>query len=360
MKILLNGATGGTNFGDFLFAKIFHEEAVSLIGGDNVFWYDSRYCLSNYFKKQLKCNSRKHKLSDIDALVCISGGYFCGNDTTLRLSIIRYLRYFHLCIRCIIRKIPIAIIGVDVAKHKFNIIDKIQKFILKRAELVVVRNRESLDQLRVYGVENPICTADTAHVMTSDFFSDCVVQNDVVQLKGKKMFFHVQPSKMRDAEKLVPVIDYFLLSHPEYSVVVGMDQYWGDDDFLEEFVKRFSSKNVVINHFYDPIALCKVLDTMDVIVTPKLHVGIVGATLSKSVISFSCHTEKITRFYRQIGEEKRTLSMEYFSETKAFDMLEKYHAIPIVVSDDILKMAQSNLDYFKNFISNLSSKKAKS
>lgn len=357
MKILLNGATGGSNFGDFLFAKIFQEETAAIVGENNVLWYDSRYSLSNYFKEHMKCHSRKHKLSDIDALICISGGYFCGNDTTVRHIVIRYLSYFHLCIRCIIRKIPIAIIGVDVAKHKFNIMDKIQKFILQRADLVVVRNGESLEQLRIYGVENPICTADTAHVITSDFFSNCKVQDDIIKLSGRKMFFHIQPSQMREAEKMIPVINRFISVHPEYSVVIGADQYWGEDNFLVEFSKKIASKNVVINHFYDPVELCKVLDMMDLIVTPKLHVGIVGATLSKSVVSFSCHTEKISRFYRQLGEDGRSLSMANFSEEKAFDVLEKYHATPLFVSDDVVKMAQSNLNYLKCFLSNVSGKR---
>ena len=48
MKILLNGATGGTNFGDFLFAEAFQKEVGSLIGEDNVYWYDSRYSLSDF------------------------------------------------------------------------------------------------------------------------------------------------------------------------------------------------------------------------------------------------------------------------------------------------------------------------
>ena len=33
MKILLNGATGGTNFGDFLFAEAFQQKVGNLVGG---------------------------------------------------------------------------------------------------------------------------------------------------------------------------------------------------------------------------------------------------------------------------------------------------------------------------------------
>lgn len=43
MKILLNGATAGTNFGDFLFAEAFQQEVSKLVCEDNVYWYESRY-----------------------------------------------------------------------------------------------------------------------------------------------------------------------------------------------------------------------------------------------------------------------------------------------------------------------------
>lgn len=353
MKILLNGATGGTNFGDFLFAKIFHEKVVSLVGEENVFWYDSRYCLSTFFKKHLKCNSRKHKLSDIDALVCISGGYFCGNDKSWKNYVIRYLMYFHLCIRCILRRIPIAIIGVEVAKSKSKIIDKIQRFICRRAKIVVVRNSESLETLVKYGVDSGICTSDTAHIITTGFFSTCDVKDDIMKLEGKRLFFHVQPSYMDVAEKLVPVINKFIKLHPEYSVVLGTDQYCQTYDFLEEFAKQISA-NVVINRFDNPVDLCKVLSVMDLIITPKLHVGIVGATLSKSVVSFSIHSEKTSRFYHQLGEQGRSMSMVDFAEDKAINMLEKYYAKNLYVDEKIIKLAESNLDYLGKFIDNLS------
>ena len=49
MKVLLNGATSGTNFGDFLFAKMFQETLIRLIGEDNVYWYKSRCALSSFY-----------------------------------------------------------------------------------------------------------------------------------------------------------------------------------------------------------------------------------------------------------------------------------------------------------------------
>lgn len=356
MKVLLNGATGGTNFGDFLFARIFHDEVSRLVGEKNVFWYESRYCLSEFYKRHLGYPSRKYKLKDIDALVCISGGYFCGDDKSLRDYIIRYLRYFHLCMRCIARKIPIAIIGLEVAKPSWKPIEYIERFILRRAAVLVVRNTQSFEQVKRYGIKNVLCTVDTAHVITPNFFEDCEVQADICNLKGKKLFFHIQPSALRVARKIIPVINQFVAVHPEYSVVIGADQYAENDSYLSELVAELIADNTVINHYDDPVALCKVLGMMDLIVTPKLHVGIVGATLSKSVVSFSVHTEKIARFYHQLEEDGRSLSMSDFSEEKALEMLEKYHETPIHINAEIINAAQCNLECLRRFIAELPDK----
>ena len=105
---------------------------------------------------------------------------------------------------------------------------------------------------------------------------------------------------------------------------------------------------------YDyPTQLCTTLNEMDLIITPKLHVGIVGATLSKSVISFSIHSEKIKRFYNQLNEENRTLSMNDFDENKALAMLEEYHDKKIVLNESILKLSYRNFEYTKQFIENI-------
>ena len=53
MKILLNGATGGTNFGDYLFGEIFQKYTEEIVGKDNVYWYECRYQMTDFFKKHL-------------------------------------------------------------------------------------------------------------------------------------------------------------------------------------------------------------------------------------------------------------------------------------------------------------------
>ena len=49
MNILLNGATAGSNFGDFLFAKAFQDYVGGIVGKENVYWYNSRYAMSDFY-----------------------------------------------------------------------------------------------------------------------------------------------------------------------------------------------------------------------------------------------------------------------------------------------------------------------
>ncbi|MEE0716208.1 MAG: polysaccharide pyruvyl transferase family protein [Eubacterium sp.] len=351
MKILLNGATGGTNFGDFLFAEAFQQEVGKLIGKDNVHWYESRYTLSKFFKKYLKYD-KTYNLSEIDGLLCISGGYFCGNDRTIKNYIIRYLMYFRLCIKCIQKKIPIAIIGIEIGIPRNILMRKIQGYILKRCSMLVVRNKESFNNLKAYGVENAVCTTDTAHAIVEN-----LGLNDKTAQDCKKLFIHIDPSCINSQKKLINPINIFLSNHPEYKVYLGTDQKRKNEEELVEYLKLIKCEYKQLVPYHYPTQLCTTLNEMDFIITPKLHVGIVGATLSKSVVSFSIHTEKIRRFYNQLNEEERTLSMNDFDDNKALAMLEEYHDKKIVLDESILKLSHQNFEYVEQFINNIRNEK---
>ena len=356
MKILLNGATAGSNFGDFLFAKMFQDYIGDFVGKDNVFWYDGPITLSEFYKKHLGYNS-KYKFREIDALVYISGGYFCGDDRNFKDHLIRFLNYFLIGVRCVIHKKPIAIVGMEVGETSSNWLRTVEKLLLKKAKLLVVRNEKSFNVVKAYGIENAICTADSVFAMDRDIFENCTTNNEISDNGRKKLFLHVSPREKANIsikEKIIPALNKFLKVHTEYDVLVGTDQF--DDnqkDIITQIANKIESDNVSINIYDNPLALCKVLDNIDFIVTPKLHVGIVGARLGKSVISFSGHTEKIERLYRQLGEKERTMSLASFDSEKALNMLEKYHDIPINVDEDILKMAKSNFDMLGDFLKSL-------
>lgn len=352
MNVLLNGATHGTNFGDFLFAKAFEDYVGTIVGEENVFWYNSRYTMSKFYADRL--NNNIISLKHIDALIYISGGYFCGNDKCIKDYIIRYLTYFHVGMQCIFRKIPYAIIGLEIGVPKSKLMKLIQKIILKKADVVVVRNKESLEFLEKYGVEDGICTADTVFALPVDFYRDYLPNDEVLNCDRKKIFLHVDSRESFNkmlADKIFPVINLFLKQHPEYAVVIGMDQYVANQqEVLQDLSSKINAENVILNIYDNPLQLINVIKECDVVVTHKLHVGIVGAKLSKSVISFSIHTEKIKRLYEQLGVAERSVAMDELTTTKGLEMMKKFHEEPIIVPSTIIENAEKNFDILKKFL----------
>ena len=127
MNVMLNGATAGTNFGDFLFAHMFQKRVSSLVGEDNVYWYCGKCAMSDFFESHLE-NHKHANIKDMGALIYISGGYFCGNDKTFKDRLFRVLRYFVVGIKAIQHRIPYAIIGLEVADPKNWWLKKIEKY----------------------------------------------------------------------------------------------------------------------------------------------------------------------------------------------------------------------------------------
>lgn len=356
MKVLLNGATSGTNFGDFLFAKIFQEKVSQMVGEDNVYWYKSRYALSDFFAQRLNYH-RNYSLKDIDALVYISGGYFHGDDHCLKDYIIRYLRYFHVGVRCFFYKIPYAIIAVEVGRTKSIALRFIEKRILRKARILVVRNEESKTFAVKMGCENVVCTADTVFAMERSLFIDVPIPIEIATCRRPKFFFHINPTIIGNKEivqKIVPVINEFCARHSEYALIVGADQYAKNQNDVFEFIRSHLNVPVIFfNEYNNPLELCKLLDQCDLIVTHKLHVGIVGAYLGKSVVSFSGHTSKIERLYNQLNMLKRTTPLSTLTWEKGVAIMEQNYNHPIQVSQEIIQSAQLNMEYLEAFINQL-------
>lgn len=354
-RILLSGATAGTNFGDCLFAIMFQNEVAKVVGKENVYWYKNRFSISDYFKKQLNNYQEYKSIKQIDSLVYISGGYFCGDDRNWKDYLLRYLRYFSVGLKCILCRIPYIIVAVEVGPSKSKIIEFIEKIILRKAKTLIVRNHSSKIYAESFGCKNVIETADSVFAMDNAIFEDAELPQPL-STKGKKLFLHINPSIEQNRniiEKIIPVVNRFIKQHPEYKIILGMDQYYSNQQQVIDYVKQNIENQVLVQGgvIYDnPLTLCKVLDNVDVIVTHKLHVGIVGAKLGKSVISFSGHTEKIQRLYDQLGIGNRTYPLKNLTTSKGLEMLEEFHNVNIKVPDNITNLAKTNFTYLLDFL----------
>lgn len=357
MKILLSGATAGTNFGDFLFAKMFQNYVGNIVGEENVYWYDGGYhAMSSFYAKHLNYD-RKYKLSEIDALVYISGGYLCGNDKCFRDYTLRFLNYFLIGILCWFRNIPFAFIAIEAAKSKSRVIDYVQRFLLRKARMVIVRNQPSYEYVTgIVGVDSKkvYCTADTVFAMDRTLYDFQTIPDEIEKCKSPILFYHTKPllaDCTKHFELIIPIINKFVYEHPEYTIIVSPDQYSENYNIVKtKLSEKIKASKVFFYDYENPVSLCKVIEKSDVVVTDKLHVGIVAAQLGKSVISFSGHTQKIARLYNQLGITDRTIPMSDLTIEKGLELLNIKHLEKISVSDDIRNAAKSNFVMLSEFI----------
>jgi polysaccharide pyruvyl transferase WcaK-like protein len=339
-KILIVGATYSDNFGDMLFTRIMAD----YLGDKCQFRY---YLLSDYARNFIK----KTKISDFpiceaEALVYMPGGFFGDrHDTSLYTTYLWFKRYFPIGLKFAFLRKPILILGVGAGPCKYTFMKSIIKYISKRANKVIVREDDSAEFLKKLGVDC-IVTSDLAQTITD-------YELPVVQLnctKKKKILVHINQNKWA-ADKVLPAVQQFYEKHKEeYNIIVASDQVCPDDYAIYEKIKTFAEADSFFYKYGDPFELCSVIEQSDVVVTYKLHVGIVACSYGKSVIAVPEHYKKVERYYKHIGYPERVLPLYRANSQTIFNMLEDYAEVPIQIPAAIIDSAYENFDELKNYI----------
>ena len=200
------------------------------------------------------------------------------------------------------------------------------------------------------GIDNAICTADTSISITNEEYIGKEANSTVKLLKDinrKIIFLHMLPYDSIDdyfLTKIInPLIRFIELNH-EYCVVYGTDGGKRINSFkiLDQI---FKERNIsAFEHLYtDWYDMCFFLSKVDVIITRKLHVGILGSRFHKSVISTPMHLYKTLRFYKQIGEEGRCIQYQKLTDETIYDLLNEYADKKIIIPDEIVSLSNLNL-----------------
>lgn len=354
MKIILHGATNGSNFGDYLFADIFWHTLLSCNkDGKTLFFEFPRYGFGRFFRKELGY-THKQTIGDVfngDMLVYFSGGYFGQRTSSLKESIKRLIRYMPIGIVFALRRKPILMLGVGGGPITNKLLRSAICWLMNRAAIVTVRDEETANYFKSYGVKKEIkVTSDTAQVITPDSLpplDDAVKDSIKKSFAGKKIIFlHALGGDRGDklfCEKIIPPLNSFLARHPEYGVILGYDEIYAKSIEHLNIKTKLACKTVYCYDYRHPWQLCSLLKEVDMIITAKLHVGIVSAALSKSVVSFPVHSEKTKRYYRQIGEPERCMPLRDTTPVIIENMLECLHDKKISLPDPIIRAAKENL-----------------
>lgn len=350
-KIIVCGATHGSNYGDSLFAMIFKESIQQYKNYRPLFTNVSEYsrCVLNVDQMTIK------DLFSSDALIYISGGYFGqSHKETYKVSLFRFINYYLSGLITILRGKPVAIIGVGAGPLERIFLKKTVVYIFNKAKVVSVRDEMSKEYLVKYGVNKPIyITSDTAHVIDEKRYN---VGNKSNFIKSKEKFNNKHIVLVHLASKneevyndiIVNTILEELGSDQKYAFIITTD--YVTKEIPRHIIELFPEERSEYYKFYDVYEFTELIASVDSIFTPKLHVGILGCTFNKAVLSFPLHPEKTIRYYTQIGYLEHCKSLFEVDKPTVRSMIEKYLNDRIVIPTGIKELSKKNILLLEDFL----------
>lgn len=351
--VLIHGAINTSNFGDVLFINIFYQTIKDNNQLNPIFIGEGKYSISDFNRKELDYYDKvtKKQAEQADILVYMSGGYFGDDKKSIIKSIQRYNRYFKIGLKFVKAKKPIIIIGVGGGPLFYPFCLKAAKKIMNNSKLITVRDAYTKNYFETNGVKKDIIlTADTALTLKKNCIPK-LDKNTLAEIKQKIgnrkiLFFHVTETgngNIEMLEKIIPAINKFIKENKNYGVIISRDGYKNDDLSKSNLYKKINTKYKYSYNYCSSMQFCSLLNNVDLIITPKLHVGIIGSHLGKSVISVPVHSSKTKRFYQQIGQDGRCVQMDEADSTIVYSLLNKYKNKPIVIPNDMINLANENI-----------------
>ena len=352
--VLLHGAVNTSNFGDVLFVKMFYESVIKR-GDVPVFITKGPYRISDFNIGELSLDENDPafhtSVNKADILIMISGGYFGDNTRGILSASRRWLRYFSIGLLFALRKKEILILGVGGAPL-YNWFNRLSaRIIMNRANKICVRDEDTAAYFEKIGVVKPIkITADTALAITAanlPALEDEMAVNCFINGR-KAILLHLTGISKQDEDinrVIIPELIAFLKKEKDTCIFLTYDNQIKrkiEDTSVFSSLKEYDP---YVYDYHSAMQLCSLLNRMDTIITTKLHVGIIGCSLGKSVLSFPMHKHKTKRFYDRIGYSERCRSFFELKEGSVISFLEHYHCLPISVPAEIRKAALENLSY---------------
>lgn len=356
-NILLHGATdfGSSNYGDYIYGEMVYEY---LKDKDmNVQFYKP----SPFFKKYIKEYSKNHtfKKEDTDLVVYIPGGYFGeGHKASFKENLLHFYRFMPLGIWATYKKVPMVVLGIGAGPNKCWFMNFAIKRICNHSKFITVRDKESYKALKkICPKANIIEGGDLIITKGLNQTNQSSQLKMVEQIKKNKKILLVHYNHSKEALlKFAESVNWFISKHKEYTVVVASDTI---SDYEDKYFKEFEDKcGIKCEHFVydDPSEMTALLKSIDVVLTCKLHVGVIAASFGKSVVPIASHPEKTIRFYSQIGESKRFRSLFDTTSEEISLLLEKYHDKNIKINEEIITKSNITWDFFDTIIGDLNDK----
>lgn len=364
MKIMLQGYLHNANFGDIMSAYLFYKKCQSA-GFKKIDFYQYKdFGIGSFCRKQIGYTTKKNLLSCFcsNAFVIISGGSFWNDENISYDAEVRYKRFILPALVYRFMRKPVYILGVGGGPVDTLWLRKKMIRLMNKAKVVTFRDEKTWNVFNEYGVKNKMSvTADTMLIIKKEMLDPFEEKEQLQQIANerKKLLLHLPDGAWENScivDKVLPGLIPFLNEHKEYLLVLSNDNIRniGNNEKQEvEKIRRTlidSGIDFYDYKYHDCWQMCSLINEIDCIVTAKLHVGVVGSSLGKCVVSFPVHREKTDNFYAMISESDRCCNMRVLTPEKVYEQLEKYHDKPVNISQEMRDLAASNLEVLSDII----------
>lgn len=269
--------------------------------------------------------SAKKEIRELDGLIFGPGGYFGEPPGNLfqraRWSLRNYRRHIRWNRKLYKDKIPYIIIGVGVGPISFFLLRKRIVKLFQNARYVTVRDDYSKAYLIKWGIvaDKILVTRDVALTLTPDRLPN--------EKNAKpKIALHFPGMDLEGEGKVGDFVEFisYLQKRNEVLLLEDVQNQFNSSrkENLNNVLKR-NNLDLGIIKYETPTALINNLQKVDLIITSKLHVGIVGYALGKRILSIPKHTKTI-RFFEQIDRKEFCIP---FTNINLDLLIEKYERL---------------------------------
>lgn len=364
--IAIQGALNVDNFGDVLLGKLF-ADWVKEAGSDVIAPFSS-----NATRSQMGV-ARPGSFSQADALLYIGGGYFGEPDRSFlgkwRWGFRMMRNHLRPAAAFVFSGRPIAIVGVGCGNIS-NLLARAALVAVARASRkVIVRDLESQSFMRRIGAGSKVeVTADAVLSLANHPVSPAslaAAERLQSQAEGRPIVVLHLDQQSASPTQWKGLVDHLVLwcnANPYYVVFATDQRNTPPSDrqvaAYRDLVQRVPKSAI---HEYGGIDdLIGVLSTASLVITTKLHVGIVSATQGTPVFSFATHPKTI-RLYRQLGIPERCLHVSTWDEQSIRKVLADAASTVgtrFAIPESVVALATKAKTEVKSFVQEILSKDA--
>ena len=347
-RILVHCSTnlGTSNFGDVLFSFMILKHLQDR--GYHAAFYQLSPYIQNYLFNIHGLKKEKISIGQADAVVYFAGGYFgYSKSLTLYRKIRHFYRYILFGIRASLRRKPMAIIGIGAGDYLWPPARLAVKSFCGNAGCITVRDNPSEKFL------SALCPDCKIHVCSDA--AQCVDPEELIideKLSFDKelryIFLHCHDSS-EVAERFALGLKELVNADDSLRVIVGDDGIGDASAFVRKAAEILGNERVIAYDYTTPDNLCFTLAQCSLVLTSKLHVGIMSAAMGSSPIAFA-KRYKVSRYYEQIGESGRCVDYSAASPELIAEMAKKYLGKGIHLNDRIISASKKNFELLDSFL----------